>query len=442
MAKRRARHPLNVFLNAKLVGRLKREASGAIDFQYDESWLGWDKAIPVSLSLPLREDRYIGDPVFAVFDNLLPDNEGIRKRVAEKAKAEGDDAYSLLAAIGRDCVGALQFLPEDMEPGDAGTISGRKVSDDEISSIIANLARNPLGIQDDDQDFRISIAGAQEKTALLYWKKNWYVPHGTTATTHILKPELGKLENGIDMSFSVENEHLCLELVRALGLPAASTQILTFGERRVLVIERFDRVWTKDNRLLRLPQEDFCQVLSVPPSRKYQAEGGPSIVDISGQLLGSDQPDIDRRAFYKTQVVFWLLAAIDGHAKNFSVQLSSGGRFKMTPLYDIMSAQPALDDNQLRHNKAKLAMSVGTNRHYGVNTIFPRHFEQTADECGLPAGTAQEVFAELVETAPKAIKTTLGKLPKGFPEKLADQIAEGALARLKQIDSALAAKAA
>ncbi|MFA5900561.1 MAG: type II toxin-antitoxin system HipA family toxin [Hyphomicrobium sp.] len=440
MARRSARIPLNVFLNGKLVGRLQREPSGAIEFQYDRSWLEWESAITVSLSLPLREDRYIGAPVFAVFDNLLPDNEGMRRRVAETAGAQGPDAFSLLAAIGRDCVGALQFLPAGVDPGKAGDVSGRRVNDSVVASIIANLDRNPLGIGD-DAEFRIALAGAQEKTALLSLKKKWLVPHGSTATTHILKPEIGKLENGIDMSLSVENELLCMELVRALGLPAAPTKMVDFAGRRVLVVERFDRVWAKDGRLLRVPQEDFCQALSVPPNRKYQADGGPSIVDISNLLLGSDQPAVDRRTFFKSQVVFWLLAAVDGHAKNFSVQLSSGCRFKMTPLYDVMSVQPAIKAKQISHNKTKLAMSLGKSRHYVIDKISPRHFEETADECGLPSGTAREVFRELVDTTPKAIQGTLGKLPKGFPAKLGDQIAEGALARLKQLERALTSKA-
>ena len=120
MARKRANAPLMVYLNGRLVGRLRRETSGAIDFQYDPSWLAWEHAIPVSLSLPLREDRYVGAPVVAVFDNLLPDNEKIRGRVAARVDADGIDAYSLLAAIGRDCVGALQFLPEGGDPPRAG----------------------------------------------------------------------------------------------------------------------------------------------------------------------------------------------------------------------------------------------------------------------------------------------------------------------------------
>ena len=76
---RKARHPpLRVFMNGRLVGLLRREPSGAIDFTYDASWLEWPPALPVSLSLPLREDRYAAAPVIAEFDNLLPDNDAIR----------------------------------------------------------------------------------------------------------------------------------------------------------------------------------------------------------------------------------------------------------------------------------------------------------------------------------------------------------------------------
>src|SRR5437868_13174867 len=135
MARRASRVPLNVFLNGRLVGRLHRESTGAIDFQYDKTWLGWENAIPVSVSLPLREDRYIGDPVLAVFENLLPDNDDIRRRLAERAKAEGSDPYSLLAAVGRDCIGALQFLPDGVAVGQTGVIDARPVSDEEIAKI-------------------------------------------------------------------------------------------------------------------------------------------------------------------------------------------------------------------------------------------------------------------------------------------------------------------
>jgi serine/threonine-protein kinase HipA len=432
MARRPVRTPLDVYLNGRLVGRLRRESSGAVDFRYHGSWLGWNNAIPVSISLPLREDRYIGAPVLAVFENLLPDNEAIRRRLAERSNAEGSDVCSLLAAVGRDCVGALQFLPEGMDPGKPGAIDARAVDDKEVASIVSNLARNPLGVGE-DQEFRISLAGAQEKTALLLWNNKWHVPHGTTATTHIIKPQIGKLPNGIDLSNSVENEHYCLELTAAFGLPVAKSQILNFAGKRVLAVERFDRLWTRDHRLLRMPQEDCCQALSIPPSRKYESEGGPGIPDLTELLKGSDAPEEDQKTLFKAQIVFWLLGATDGHAKNFSIWLASGGRFRLTPLYDIVSTQPSVDAGQLSYNQMKMAMATGKNGHYIVHTIVCRHFLETAQRCRLPNKMATAAIEEVKTAGASAFDEARAKLPADFPTSLVDSIATAAQRRLASL---------
>ena len=424
MPRPRTRIPLNVFLNGRLVGQLRRQSSGAIDFQYDDDWLGWEQAFPVSLSMPLREDRFIGDPVIAVFDNLLPDNDQIRRRLAERVRAGGSDAYSLLAAVGRDCVGALQFLPEGMDPGAAGSLEGRPLEDADIAAMLGDLRRAPLGL-DEEGEFRISLAGAQEKTALLHWRDQWQVPHGATATTHILKPEIGRLPNGIDLSQSIENEHLCMRQTAAFGLPAARTEIAEFSGRRALVIERFDRLWTRDGRLLRLPQEDGCQALSVPPTRKYEPDGGPGMRQILELLKASDEPEADQRTFLKAQIVFWLLGATDGHAKNFSVFLLPGGRFRLTPLYDVMSAQPNVDAGQIRHNRVKLAMVVGDNRHYVIDEILPRHFLQTAGSAGVPASLVQGILDEIQRDADRAIDAAVTGLLPGFPEEIVASVVDG-----------------
>ncbi len=432
MARRRTRIPLNVYLNGKLIGQLRREGSGAIDFQYELAWLEWDNAIPVSLSLPLREDHYIGEPVIAVFDNLLPDNQDIRRRIAERSQAEGTDAYSLLSAIGRDCVGALQFLPEGSSPEPSGTIKAARLSDKEVAKLLGDLTRSPLGIGD-DKEFRISLAGTQEKTALLFWKNAWHMPHGTTPTTHIFKPQIGKLSSGIDLSQSVENEHFCMRLVEALGLPVARSEIKEFGGSNVLVVERFDRLWTKDKRLLRIPQEDCCQALGVLPTKKNEAEGGPGIRAIVDLLKGSDTPTSDQRRFLKAQIVFWLLAATDGHAKNFSLQLAPEGRFMMAPLYDIVSTQPLLDAGQLSKRQMKLSMAVGSSRHYGEYAVHPRHYLQTASLCGLPDKTIRDIFDELVADGNRAIDETMSRLSRKFPQRLAASIAKGFKGRLALI---------
>jgi serine/threonine-protein kinase HipA len=417
MARRRAHAPLNVFLNARHVGTLRRESTGAIDFQYDKDWLAWENTFAVSLSLPLREDRYIGAPVINVFDNLLPDSDAIRKRVAERVGAGGTDAYSLLTALGHDCVGALQFLPDGVDPGKAGATDGNPVTDDQVATIVNNLAAAPLGMGE-DEDFRISIAGAQEKTALLRKDNKWFKPDGTTATTHILKPQIGQLPNGIDLSNSAENEHLCLKLLTTLGVPTAHTEIADFGDRRTLIIERFDRRWTNDGRLLRLPQEDICQALSVPPTRKYQSDGGPGMRDIVQLLKGSDTPEQDIATFMRACILFWMLGATDGHAKNFSITLGPGGRFRLAPLYDVLTAQPSLDAGQIQQKKFKLAMSVGKNRHYPLDTIMPRHFLQTAELAGVGIPLMRTIFEDLAANAEKRTDAVINTLPGGFPVQL------------------------
>lgn len=424
---------LSVALNGRLVGMLDRAANGAISFTYDLEWLGEERrAIPVSLSLPLREERYSGSEVSAFFDNLLPDNDQIRLQVAEKVGAGGTDAFNLLSKIGRDCVGALQFLPDGYEIDPPGQPACTSLSDTEVAEIMRNLAFEPLGIRlDGEREFRISIAGAQEKTALL-WNDGWCLPKGTTPTTHILKPQLGRLPNELDMTTSVENEHFCLTLCREFGLDVAESQTIDFEDMRVLAVKRFDRLKAKDGRLLRIPQEDFCQALSVPPTLKYNRDGGPGIRECLTLLNGSDYAEEDRLKFLKAQIVFWLIGATDGHAKNFSIFLTPGGRYRLTPLYDIMSVQPNYAAGQIRRREFRLAMAVGVNRHYIIEGIMPRHFLQMAKVAGVPKVGVEEILDTLESSAESALERATQAMPNGFPGDIADQIAESLKARISR----------
>jgi serine/threonine-protein kinase HipA len=437
---RRPRHsPLRVLLNNRLVGYLRKAASGAIEFQYDAGWLDWEHALPVSLSLPLREDAYRGGEFGAVFDNLLPDSDALRRRVAEQVGAEGNDAYSLLAAIGRDCVGALQFLGADDgsghdgdDQGAVGSADGEALDDPAIEKLLNGLARAPLGLDRDDE-FRISVAGIQEKTALLRLGGRWLKPHGTTPTTHIFKTPIGRLPDGIDLSHSVENEYYCLKLAAAFGLPVNDAEIQTFGETRALVIERFDRRWTRDGRLIRLPQEDFCQALAVPPTRKYQSDGGPNLVQLLKLLDGSDSPAEDHATILKAQILFWLIGATDGHAKNFSIFLSPGGGFRLTPLYDVLTAQPSLDAGQIERRQFRLAMSVGASRHYRMEEIVGRHFVQSGEAAGLPRTLIREALEMMADKAGKAVDEVGQSLPGDFPMQIHRSVKAGLEERLKRL---------
>ena len=433
MGRRRIHAPLRVLLNNRLVGHLNKAPGGAIDFRYDQAWLDLRGPIPVSLSLPLREDAYRGEPVAAVFENLLPDSDKLRRLIAEKVGADGIDAYGLLTRIGRDCVGALQFIPADADDVRVNSaIAGQELGEAEIELLLKNLSRAPLGLGEED-DFRISVAGAQEKTALLWHEGAWFKPHGTTPTTHIFKTQIGTLQNGIDLSNSVENEYYCLKLLAAFGLPVNTAEILTFRETKALVIERFDRRLTKDGHLHRLPQEDLCQALSCPPTRKYQSEGGPGMVEVLDRLKASDTPDDDQKAFLKAQVLFWLMGATDGHAKNFSVHLGPYGTFSLTPFYDVLTAQPSLDARQIERKQMKLAMLAGTGRHYRMDEIQGRHFVQTVEQAGLPGALATGVLEDVVKSVDSAVESVVKQLPKGFPEAIHTSVVNGMKTRLRAI---------
>jgi len=384
----------------------------------------------------LREDAWRGEPVAAVFENLLPDSIALRQRVAEKVGAAGYDAYSLLAAIGRDCVGALQFIADDaMQPDPAAPPFGEAVDEEGIEKLLKSLAQAPLGLSRDDE-FRISIAGAQEKTALLRLNDQWIKPHGTTPTTHLFKPPIGQLPNGIDLSNSVENEFYCLRLLHHLALHVNNAQIMTFGRTKALVIERFDRIWS-NGRLIRLPQEDCCQALSVPPARKYQSDGGPGILAIATLLKGADSPADDHRTLFQAQLAFWLIGATDGHAKNFSIFLRPGGGYALTPLYDVLTAQASLDARQIERKQMKLAMSVGTSRHYRIDEIQTRHFLQTGDAAGLSRKLVRDAIESIAGRMDDALGSIEAELPAGFPPELHDSVSAGVRRRMQILRAGL-----
>jgi serine/threonine-protein kinase HipA len=427
---------LSVILNGRLVGTLGRRPSGATEFAYEDSWLAWRHAMPVSLSMPLSDETYRGAVVSAVFENLLPDSQPVRQRVAERVGADGTDAFSMLGKIGRDCVGALQFMPAGEEPRAGDAIEGEELSAPALGALLRGLGRAPLGL-DVDADFRISVAGAQEKTALLFRDGRWLKPHGTTPTTHIIKPQIGHVNTAggvVDLSNSVENEHYCLRLLAAFGMDVARTEIRRFAGVTALVVERFDRRWTRDGRLLRLPQEDLCQALAVPPTRKYQNEGGPGVAAIADVLRGSDRPLVDIAAFYKAQILFWLLGATDGHAKNFSIFLKPGGGFELTPFYDVLTVQPSVDQRQVRLNQFKLAMAVGARPHYRVRDLPGRHFVETGRSIGLSRPAIDSIFNEIHAQFEPAFRSVERVLPRAAAH-IHESVRAGADERLRLLEA-------
>ena len=425
-------------MNGREVGRLLRAASGALRFEYSPEWLTADIATPISLSLPLSPDPYSGEAVSNFFDNLLPDNEEIRRRMQASLGTDTTQPFDLLAGAGADCVGALQLFESQNMP-DVRRVEATPVSDGDIARMLRDYRRRPLGMAPEEDDFRISIAGVQEKTAFLRYRDTWHRPHATTPTTHVFKLPVGFIEsNGIDLRDSVENEWLCLKIAEAFGLPVPKADIRSFEDVKVLVVERFDRQWSDDaSWLIRLPQEDLCQSLGVPPGRKYEADGGPGIVEIMDLLLQSSQPHEDRSTFLRASIVYWLLAAIDGHAKNFSIFLHPGGRCRLTPLYDILSAHPLAATRQLDAARLKMAMSVaGKNRHYRWQEIRRSHWIMTAKTCRFSQEEAKAVLDDCAARIDPVVEEIRRSLPADFPHEVAEPILEGLTGARRRFEAA------
>lgn len=432
---------LELWMNGLHVGHWEQQRNHS-RLHYDPDWVQHPQGRPLSLSLPFLpgNDAHTGYLVTAYFDNLLPDSEVIRLRVAQRYRAASAEPFSLLAAVGRDCVGALQLLPAGEAPQGLQQIDGTPLDEAGIAALLRAATSTPLPGTVVGPDLRLSIAGAQEKTALLRLGKAWFLPQGSTPTTHIFKLPLGLVGNmQADMRSSVENEWLCACLIAAFGLPVAPCEIIQFEDQKALVVERFDRQLSGDGRwIVRLPQEDMCQATGTPPRDKYQADGGPGIARIMSILSGSESAGHDRRNFFKTQILFWMLAAIDGHAKNFSLSLLPGGRFKATPLYDLLSAHPIIGKgrNKLAPSKVKLAMSVrGESNHYHLQEIQRRHWLAMAQHVALGKGVAEQIIEELLAQTDAVIDQVSGFVPPGFPQDVAEAIFAGLRAQARRLMS-------
>lgn len=446
-----------VWMNGERVGTWVRTRTGGHRFVYQPAWLQSPRVRPLSLSLPITADRTVNGVVVArFFDNLLPDDDRIRRRVGARFRAGSTEAFDLLAAIGRDCVGAVQLLPPGQAPVGFDTLQFEPMDEQAVERHLHSVAAEPApGAGPGPDDLRISIAGAQEKTALLKVDGRWCRPLGATPTTHILKLPLGLVGGRrLDLSHSVHNEWLCAQLLREMGLPVAGTETATFGDQTVLVVERFDRAWVGTAKgpatvtgapaggrwIARLPQEDLCQALGVSAQDKYEINGGPGMANCLRVMTAGRFAQADVHHFLCAQLAFWLLAASDGHGKNFSIFLLPGNGYRMTPLYDVLSLWPVIGQgpNQVSWQRAKLAMAVrAKNVHWELANIQARHWRTLAERSGV-AGV-WPAMQEMVARVEAAIAAVTARLPADFPERTARAIVEGMRQQLGRWDEGLRA---
>ena len=424
---------LHIDINGTRVADLIKHTNQQLTLIYAPSWLNHPRRRSLSLSLQLQNRTLEGPQVKAFFENLMPDNPLTVQRIVRQFHLGSHDAFTVLKAIGRDCIGAIQLYPDGVTPPNPKTISTKKLTGHDIEEILKNNENRPLVITEND-DFRLSLAGAQTKTGLLYLNDQWFLPLAATPTSHILKLALGSMvNNSVNFSDSCENEWLCLQIAKGFGFQVANAKLLTFGTTKTIAIERFDRVFI-NNKIFRLPTEDLCQALGVNPTMKYESDGGPGIARIMNCLNGSQNADHDRRTFLAAQVLLWLLDSPDGHAKNYSIFIDVNDGYYLTPLYDILSVAPLVASGQLNKRKVKLAMSlIGKNRHSRMEDIQPRHFLSTAEAVDFPTDVMRDILEKMSNEADDVINHVQSTLPPSFPRSTSEPIFNTARQRAAMI---------
>jgi serine/threonine-protein kinase HipA len=402
---------LLVCLEGRVAGTLQVVGARA-DFSYSEEWLQTVGAYPLSYSMPLQPTPVTGTLVTNFLWGLLPDNERTLNAWAREFHISARNPAALLAHVGEDCAGAVQFVTEERLPAVLEPSKSPRdvewLSEEQLAERIRRLAGDAAAGRASAAEGQFSLAGAQSKTALYFDKRSrrWGIPRGRTPTTHILKPAPN------DFDGFAPNEHFCLTLARRIDLAAAVTEWKSFGDVPTLVVERYDRVFDSDQRWHRVHQEDSCQALGVHPDSKYEADGGPGFPRVMSLLDATDEPEIDRDRLMRGACFVYLLAATDVHAKNLSLLHARGAdrpSMRLAPFYDIASAWPYT--RKLQEKKLKLAMRIGT--HYRIREILPRHFGDLARGCHYPPERLLTSLREMAQTLPDEAATLAREIGGG-----------------------------
>ncbi len=382
---------LDVYLHDLLVGHLIQDDGGQMVFEYAEKPQTY---FPLSHSLPFRKERFKRNECRGFFAGLLPE-EGNRETIARKLGVSPQNDYAILDGIGGECAGAVTFVPAG-EPLPKKNYGSRSLTDKELAEEIRTLPRRPLMVG--EEGIRLSLAGAQDKMAVLASGENISLSLGGAPTSHIIKPANERFE-GV-----VFNEAVCMKLADKIRLPTAQVEIRNVEGIDYLLVERYDRKLVpippgglfKGYFPRRLHQEDFCQALAVPPEMKYQREGGPSLKQCFDLLREvSDIPAVDLQLLLDAVIFNALIGNHDAHSKNFSLlyeegTLLTGNPTRLAPLYDLVCTvyYPELSP--------KMAMKIGGES--VSKKLMPKHFEKFAEETGLAGKLVAQRVPELAET--------------------------------------------
>jgi serine/threonine-protein kinase HipA len=398
---------LTVLLDREVVGELTR-ARGPYQyrFRYGNRWMGDPYAYPVSLALPLASPEYQGQPVRNWLRGLLPDNEARLAEIEAEFGVSRDDPYAVLAYVGEDCVGAVQFAAPERAVEIASGAAAEAVEwldDRSLETLLREVAARSTPDRRVIHTGQFSLPGALGKVALVWDETGarWGRPSGQRASTHILKPPI------VGLRGHNENEHFCLQLARAIGLNAAASRVLRFGQQSAIAVTRYDRWMDTQGVVRRLHQEDMAQALGLDPALKYAAEGGAGIVDVVRLLRDYARPD-DVRHFVLSVGFAWITAGTDAHLRNFSLLIQRGENGMLAPLYDLASAL-GLGGRRGRR-EFRMAMAIGGHtalddvgfdawqREFARSRLPKPLLGEVAETAGRVAEASQLVSERLIDT--------------------------------------------
>ena len=397
--------PLAIWLYGRQVAVVERERKDRLRLSYTEDALAtYESGTPLlSLTMPLTQDRYPNGVTRAFLDGLLPEGES-RQAIAADLDLPASDVFGLLAALGRDCAGALIVQTQGEPPPPTPTTrTAEPLGADDLAELIANLRSAPLGV---GRNVRLSLAGVQEKLLLTRMPDGgWGRPVGGTPSTHILKPEVERFRS------TVENEAFCMRIAKHLGLPVANVETIAVDGRPVLVVQRYDRIVDPDGTVRRIHQEDFCQALGLAPDRKYEQDAGPTLARLAKIL--QEVADLSAsETLLRAVTLNVALGNCDAHGKNFSLLHTESGILRLAPLYDLLSTRLYPVDD-------KLAMYVDSVQK--ADRVTADRIVNEATHWGFGRTAAEAVVADALDRLPAAVATAGGETD-GLPTELLELV--------------------
>lgn len=399
---------LEVLCFGKLAGTLTDTREGMV-FDYDDRWLAARRS-PLSQSLPLG-GGFGPDQASAFFGGLLPEGEP-RAQLARQLGVSPRNDFALLALLGGDTAGAISVVSPGQLPPAPGT-DVEWLDDAGIAALIDELPRRPMHA-DPDGEYRLSLAGVQDKLPVIVDDDGRLgLTKGGTPSTHILKTPIERLPD------TVLNEAFCLDFGRRLQIDTVAVEPRETLGRRYLLVRRYDRHDT-GVAVERLHQEDFCQALGIPATRKYESEGGPGFgecFDLLRQAVAVPAREAPRMLDYVG--LSFLVGNHDAHGKNYSLLYRRDGpRAVLAPAYDVLST---IAYEAITKMSRKMAMRIGGE--YRPEYVRSRHLDRMLSEAGLGVAPSRRRLRALASQAPRAASDTRAALAaKGWDAPILAQV--------------------